>query len=295
MSARRPTPRAGWSQSTQFRTMAREAIRAYNATRHSRPKCEAVRRTDGGICQHIAMANGRYYVHGGRTPKGKDWHRRQPGADAVKTQRKLKDIERAAKKRAKRLAAMTPEERKRHEEWQKAHRPGPAGPRAAERARRARSKAAREQFARMVEPSAPSAEAQALAEAIEGLRHQAQRLRADQDISTTNLDRRNFWIMAKSERQIREELIRELQTTGGLKAYQTAMKICDDPEATSAAKASAVNSLLRAGGFFEKQETADEKELHELSGHELAAKVAKLLRRSQENDRQTDSMGGVFD
>ena len=188
MSARRPTPRAGWSQSTQFRTMAREAIRAYNATRHSRPKCEAVRRTDGGICQHIAMANGRYYVHGGRTPKGKDWHRRQPGADAVKTQRKLKDIERAAKKRAKRLAAMTPEERKRHEEWQKAHRPGPAGPRAAERARRAQNKAAREQFARMVEPSAPSAEAQALAEAIEGLRHQAQRLRAAHDTSVSKLD-----------------------------------------------------------------------------------------------------------
>ncbi|MBQ0820025.1 MULTISPECIES: hypothetical protein [Microvirga] len=87
--------------------------------------------------------------------------------------------------------------------------------------------------------------------------------------------------MAKSERQIREELIRELQTTGGLKAYQTAMKICDDPHATSAAKASAVNSLLRAGGFFEKQETADEKELHELSGQELEARVAKLLRGSQ--------------
>jgi adenylyl- and sulfurtransferase ThiI len=87
--------------------------------------------------------------------------------------------------------------------------------------------------------------------------------------------------MAKSERQIREELIRELQTTGGLKAYQTAMKICDDPNATSAAKASAVNSLLRAGGFFEKQETADEKQPHEFTGQELEARVAKLLRRPE--------------
>ena len=101
--------------------------------------------------------------------------------------------------------------------------------------------------------------------------------------------------MAKSEREIREELIRELQTTGGLKAYQTAMRICDDPKATSAAKASAVNSLLRAGGFFEKQETADEKELHELSGHELAAKVARALRKSADNDRARESEGNLFD
>jgi hypothetical protein len=187
MSARRPTPRAGWSQSTQFRTMAREAIQTYNATRHTLPKCEAVRRTDGGLCQQIAMGNGRCHLHGGRTPKGKDWHRPQPGADAPKTQRKLKDLERAAKKRAKRLAAMTPEERKRYEEWQKAHRPGPAGPRAAERAKRAQNRAAREQFSRMAEPAPQSAEAQALAAAIEALRHQAQQLQSAHDTPTTNL------------------------------------------------------------------------------------------------------------
>jgi hypothetical protein len=100
--------------------------------------------------------------------------------------------------------------------------------------------------------------------------------------------------MAKSERQIREELIRELQTTGGLKAYETAMRICDDPKATSAAKASAVNSLLRAGGFFEKQETTDEKELHELSGPELAAKVARALQKSKEIDPPPETEGNLF-
>jgi polyhydroxyalkanoate synthesis regulator phasin len=167
--------------------MAREAIRTYNATRHTLPKCEAVRRTDGGLCQQIAMGNGRCYLHGGRTPKGKDWHRPQPGADAVTTQRKLKDMERAAKKRAKRLAAMTPEERERHEEWQKAHKPGPAGPRAAARARRAQSRDVRERLAKLDEPAPQSAEVQALAGAIEALRHQAQQLKTDQDLSTTNL------------------------------------------------------------------------------------------------------------
>jgi hypothetical protein len=101
--------------------------------------------------------------------------------------------------------------------------------------------------------------------------------------------------MAKSERQIREELSRELQTTGALKAYNTAMQICDHPKATSAAKASAVNSLFRAGGLFEKQETADEKELHELSGAELAAKVARALQKSHEDDRRPTSEGDLFD
>jgi hypothetical protein len=167
--------------------MARQAIRAYNAMRHTLPKCEAVRRTDGGLCQQIAMANGRCYLHGGRTPRGKDWHRPQPVADAAKTQRKLKDMERAAKKRAKRLAAMTPEERKRYEEWRKTHKPGPAGPRAAARARRAQSRDARERFAKMDEPFPQNAEAQALAAAIEALRHQAQQIKAAHDTPTTNL------------------------------------------------------------------------------------------------------------
>jgi hypothetical protein len=170
-----------------FRMMARQAIRAYNATRHTLPKCEAVRRTDGGLCQQVAMDNGRCYLHGGRTPKGKDWHRPQPGADTAKTQRKLKDMERAARKRAKRLAAMTEEERQRYEEWKRTHKPGPAGPRAAERTRRAHNKATRDQFARMGEPSPPSAEAQALAEVLEALRLQAQRLKAAHDTPTTNL------------------------------------------------------------------------------------------------------------
>jgi hypothetical protein len=188
MSTRRPTPRAGWSQSTQFRTMAREAIRTYNATRHTLPKCEAVRRTDGGLCQQIAMDNGRCYIHGGRTPRGKDWHRPQPGADAAKTQRKLKDMERSAKRRAKRLASMTPEERKSYEDWRKTHKPGPAGPRAAERAKRTQNRAVREQLAQIGKPSPQSAEGQAMADAIEALRIQAQRLKAAHDTPTTNLD-----------------------------------------------------------------------------------------------------------
>jgi hypothetical protein len=188
MSARRPTPRAGWSQSAQFRMMAREAIQAYNATRHALPKCEAVRRTDGGLCQQIAMANGRCYLHGGATPRGDAWHRPQPGPDAVKTQRKLKDMERAAKRRAKRLAAMSDEERKRYEDWKRTHKPGPAAPRAAERARRAQAKSARAQFSKLDEPTPQSAEAQALTETIEALRLQAQRIKAAQDTPTTNLD-----------------------------------------------------------------------------------------------------------
>ncbi|MBQ0820024.1 MULTISPECIES: hypothetical protein [Microvirga] len=130
------------------------------------------------------MGNGRCYLHGGRTPKGKDWHKPQPGATATKTQRKLKDIERAAKKRAKRLDAMTLDERKRYEDWRKTHRPGP---RATERAKRAQAREARERLAEMDRPAPQTAEAQALAAVIETLRHQAQQLKAAQDTATTNL------------------------------------------------------------------------------------------------------------
>jgi hypothetical protein len=99
-----------------------------------------VRKHDGGTCQQLAMENGRCAYHGGRTPRGKDWHRPlwpNDGPRAIeKLNRKLKDRDRAAKKRAKRLAAMSPEELAAHQEWQRTHKPGPPGPRARARAER---------------------------------------------------------------------------------------------------------------------------------------------------------------
>ncbi len=82
------------------------------------------------------MENGRCAWHGGLTPKGDDWHKpRWPDRDSPaaeqKLQRKLRDLERAAKKRAVRVAAMTPEELERYKRWHQVRRPGSAKRRAA--------------------------------------------------------------------------------------------------------------------------------------------------------------------
>ncbi|MBY2969516.1 hypothetical protein [Rhizobium leguminosarum] len=87
------------------------------------------------------MANGRCAYHGGKTGRGAAWHKHGwPNGDAPdaeqKLARKLRDKARAAKKRAARLAAMTPEQRERHDAWQRTHPPGAAAARASDRTRR---------------------------------------------------------------------------------------------------------------------------------------------------------------
>jgi hypothetical protein len=82
------------------------------------------------------MENGRCRLHGGATPKGDGWHKPVwPDANATnwnaKLARKLVDLERAAKKRARRLRSMTPEQRADHAAWQRSHKPGAANARAA--------------------------------------------------------------------------------------------------------------------------------------------------------------------
>ncbi|PZR81848.1 MAG: hypothetical protein DI537_37595 [Stutzerimonas stutzeri] len=89
-------------------------------------------------CQNLALAgHERCRLHGAKTPKGDQWglvqwpNGKAPDAEA-KLQAKLKRIERDRKAKAKRLAAMSPEERQRHDQRARSHAPGPA----AERARR---------------------------------------------------------------------------------------------------------------------------------------------------------------
>ncbi|WAX96632.1 hypothetical protein N7E70_007155 [Aminobacter sp. NyZ550] len=143
MKKRRPrkAPNA-WQSSAQWRSIGSAAIREWNAKRARMPKCGAARKSDGKPCQQTPMANGRCYLHSGRVPRGDRWHVPQfPNADAPdferKLQRKLADRERAAKRLAARLAAMTPDELARYRAWHVARRPGAA-------AARQRAKAERE-------------------------------------------------------------------------------------------------------------------------------------------------------
>lgn len=179
-----PTPPDGWRGSAAQIAVGRAAIRAYNKRRHLVPKCGAKAKSHGGPCGQIAMANGRCYLHGGRVPAGDGYHLpvwpdgKAPGAVA-KLNRKLNDLDRAAAKRAKRVAAMSADERAAYEEWKKTHKPGPAAART--RARRAleQAKAQRELIETFPPRQVPSAESAELAHEIEALRAELKRRRDD--------------------------------------------------------------------------------------------------------------------
>jgi hypothetical protein len=99
------------------------------------------------------------------------------------------------------------------------------------------------------------------------------------------------------ETEVRDELTHKMRTEGALIAYRTAVNICRDPKATAAAKASAVNSLFRAGGFFANQDIGDrEKDPSEMTPAEVKAALRKaealLKNREVEISKPT---GGLFD
>lgn len=183
MKRKRPQKaRTRWQSSAQWRAIGSAAIRAWNRKRSNLPKCNAVRKRDGEPCQQIAMANGKCFIHGGRTPRGNEWHRTQwpdgksPDAEK-KLQRKLAERERYAKNRAARLAAMSPEERQRHDAWHAARKPGNAAARKQARAERKQNAEIREI---MTAPRpAPTGEAAALESQIAALRAELDECRRD--------------------------------------------------------------------------------------------------------------------
>ncbi|MEZ0218658.1 MAG: hypothetical protein ACAH22_00030 [Tardiphaga sp.] len=113
-------------------------MKRFNNLRRSGPKCTAIAKRSGQQCRQSPMANGKCYLHGGRTPKGDGWHRPlwPDGAAPNATERlnrKLEDLQQAAKKRARRLRAMTPDERADYAAWLRSHKPGSAKAREAAR------------------------------------------------------------------------------------------------------------------------------------------------------------------
>jgi hypothetical protein len=121
-----------WRKSTEFRQIARKSANANLATFNAAPRCGAARKRDGQPCVNPAMKNGRCGIHGGKTPSGRQWHVVQfpdcstPAGEA-KFNRKLRQRQKYATERAERLAAMSPDQRAKHEAWHRSHRPGGAG------------------------------------------------------------------------------------------------------------------------------------------------------------------------
>lgn len=128
---RKPTPglsprQRAWSNSPQCADVARRASQIAAEVRAEAPKCGARRKGDGQPCQLPGLENGRCRLHGGLTPKGNDWHRpRWPNSNAPawKLEKKLRELELRRKKRAARLAKMSPEERERFERLSRARQP----------------------------------------------------------------------------------------------------------------------------------------------------------------------------
>lgn len=169
-----------WQQSAQWREISRAAISRWNARRPFLPKCGARRKRDGEPCQNLASANGKCRVHGGATPRGDQWHKRQwpkghaPDAEK-KLAAKLKRIESDRRRLERRLAKMSPGERRQYDEWLNARQPGPAAERERRRADRKHAADFRKILDR-VEPRPISPELAALKEQAAALEAQRDRL-----------------------------------------------------------------------------------------------------------------------
>lgn len=171
---RKPRPTATAAR----RTAALVNIKKAWAAQRTYPRCNAIRRSDGGRCENLGTgAGGRCKYHGGATPKGKDWHKVQltnPAGSVELSIKKQKEVARRRARQAARVAAMTPEERARYDAWHEARKPGgPEVRKAAAQAREVRAMLAARANAAPVE----TPEAKALREAIEALESQLEALK----------------------------------------------------------------------------------------------------------------------
>lgn len=135
---RRQIKVSAWSQSAAFRKIGSDAIRAFNKRRHLLPKCKATAKNTGERCRHLALANGCCYYHGGRTPKGDEWHVLQVRSgkakhDVRKHEQKLAKKEKLAAARRLRLKRADEAEQAAYAKWLASHTPGSATRRAAKR------------------------------------------------------------------------------------------------------------------------------------------------------------------
>jgi len=170
--------------STILRLAAAKNLRDWQRkVRPTLKTCGAKRRRDGEPCQQIAMENGRCHRHGGKTPKAEDWHVPQWPKPANSVDLRIARVEKkrkaTARALARKLAAMTPDERERYEAWQRSHVPGPASER---KRRRSDRRLAEEIAATLSAPTVLSGEALALQMEIDRLKALLREMEQQTDI-----------------------------------------------------------------------------------------------------------------
>ncbi|MCP3417788.1 hypothetical protein NLM16_27135 [Bradyrhizobium brasilense] len=81
------------------------------------------------------------------------------------------------------------------------------------------------------------------------------------------------------DEEVREELLRRLQTRGAAKALKTSMEVCDNKKAPAAARVQAASNILRAGGYFANRGSeGKEREPSEMTPAELQRALARAER-----------------
>lgn len=171
--------RARWYASAEFATVWQANLALAWEAQRTLPRCGAKRRTTGEPCRNLALPNGKCRLHGGRTPKGNDWHKAQlvnPGASLRRLEKKERELEKRRAKLEARIAAMTPDELARYQAWHAARAAGPS----AGRQRRRDNLRARDTLSRIKEvQGTPESGVQArrLADMLQEMEAAAARLR----------------------------------------------------------------------------------------------------------------------
>jgi hypothetical protein len=97
--------------------------------------------------------------------------------------------------------------------------------------------------------------------------------------------------MTKREISVTAELARvrrRIQIEGASVAVEALLAVCKDPKSPAPAKATAGVALLRAAGLADKTTDPGEKELHEMTGEELARAVQRIREEQAERDSLED-------
>lgn len=151
-----------WAKSPEWRAISSVQAKKNLRALALRPRCGAHCRTTGQPCQNpVVSGRNRCRLHSGTVGRGDSWHKpvwpdhNSPNASA-KLNRKLRDLQRAADKRARRVARMTPDEFAAYQKWKREHEPTSAADRARKRALRRQDLEARKSIERLANEPARS-------------------------------------------------------------------------------------------------------------------------------------------
>jgi len=94
--------------------------------------------------------------------------------------------------------------------------------------------------------------------------------------------------MSDDARRRKQRLIERIQIEGAEAAYEAALEVCRDKKAPPAARSSAATSILRAGGYFDRDATQlGDIQPHEMTAQQLNDALAEIASR-RNDESETD-------